>query len=370
IDGYSTLITSIDFSPDGSLLAQGDDNGMVYVWDVRSARRLVAVQGHPGPVWSIAFAPDGETVISGGDDAEVKVWQARTGRYLKSFPGHTTVVWSVSVSPDGVWLATGGADRVVTLWRLEGDPESRPLKTLRGASHWIWSLAFAPEGNLLASGHTDGSIELWDVEGGRRVRTMRHGNLPIGALRFGRDGRTLLASSNQSALKRWSVETGECLDAVPADNFGNWIKAVAIDPAGMLLISGSDDQSLVVRQIAAEDAEYRVTRCAGHSGAVWAACVSADGTTLASSDDRGTTILWDRSSGTEIGRLSSDRPYERMNIYGIRDLNAAQVAALRALGAVEEDDVSLRRELIAGERPALVLVDADRPSEPQARESI
>jgi hypothetical protein len=35
-------------------------------------------------------------------------------------------------------------------------------------------------------------------------------------------------------------------------------------------------------------------------------------------------------------RLVSDRPYERMNISGIKGLSEAQRAALKALGAVED----------------------------------
>lgn len=370
IEGHSTLITSIAFSPDGSLLAQGDDNGHVYVWDVRSGQRLVAVEGHPGPVWAVAFSPDGERVISGGDDTEVKVWQARTGRCLTAFPGHATVVWSVAVSPDGTWVATGGADRVVKLWRLGGEAQERPSKTLHGSSHWIWSLAFAPEGTLLASGHTYGGVELWEVESEQRVQSMQHGDEPIGALCFSKDGNMLLTSSNQSVLKRWSVESGECLTTVPADNFGNWIKAVTIDPAGTLLISGGDNQRLLLWQIAPEDAGYPVASYVGHSGAVWAVALSADGTTLASSDDKGMTILWHRASGSVIGRLSSDRPYERMNIYGIRDLNDAQIGALRDLGAIEDEDASVPAEQAVNGRPALVLLDSDQVDEPPARQSI
>jgi hypothetical protein len=47
-------------------------------------------------------------------------------------------------------------------------------------------------------------------------------------------------------------------------------------------------------------------------------------------------MLWDLESGEPLQTLRWDRPYERLNITGIRGLIEAQKASLRALGAFEE----------------------------------
>jgi Asp/Glu/hydantoin racemase len=98
--------------------------------------------------------------------------------------------------------------------------------------------------------------------------------------------------------------------------------------------------------------------------------LSSDGTVVASSDDTGLTILRDRASGEVTGHLSSDRPYERMNIYGIRNLNDAQIASLLALGAIEDERASAGEEQAATTRPALVLLDSDRSAESSTRQSV
>jgi WD40 repeat protein len=73
-----------------------------------------------------------------------------------------------------------------------------------------------------------------------------------------------------------------------------------------------------------------------HQGTVQALKVSPDGGMLASCGDDGAIALWDMHNGHSLRTLRRDRPYERLEITGIRGLTQAQKATLRALGAVED----------------------------------
>ena len=57
---------------------------------------------------------------------------------------------------------------------------------------------------------------------------------------------------------------------------------------------------------------------------------------LASCGDDNTIQVWDLQSDQHLQTLRRDRPFERLDSSGIRGLTQAEIATLRALGAIED----------------------------------
>ena len=218
----SPSIGSLAWSPDGSRLAMGSNDGNVRVWDAETGKELLwLVRGHASQVWCVAWSPDGER-LAGSSDGTAKVWNAKTGEKLlrldlvgpdpyKFHPIPGSRVWSVAWSPDGRRLATGtmGPAKV---WDAETGKELAAL-----GSHSD-SIAWSPDGKRLATGSP---LMVWDAETGKELLNL--GGVDVHSLAWSPDGKRLAMGSACNTTKVYDAETGKellSLDGLPPGDCG------------------------------------------------------------------------------------------------------------------------------------------------------
>jgi eukaryotic-like serine/threonine-protein kinase len=108
-------VADVAISPQGTIAAAIDHNGLVSVWDVRSGRLLAPPTiAHDGLGLAIAFSPDGRLLATGGGDGTVAVWDAATVAPVQWLKVTDPAVRSLAFSPDGKWLAAGGGAPTLT----------------------------------------------------------------------------------------------------------------------------------------------------------------------------------------------------------------------------------------------------------------
>ena len=67
------------WSPDGTRLATGGDDGVVRVWDPVAGVPVVILAGHDESVDAVGWSPDGTRLATGGDGGVVRVWDPAAG---------------------------------------------------------------------------------------------------------------------------------------------------------------------------------------------------------------------------------------------------------------------------------------------------
>ena len=109
------------------------------------------------------------------------------------------------------------------------------------------------------------------------------------------DGSLMVSGSNDSTLKLWDVASGKEVRAFIGHVAG--VNACAFSPHGTRVVSGSFDSTLKLWDVASGK---EVRAFIGHTHGVRACAFSADATWVVSGSDDSTMKLWDVASGKEV----------------------------------------------------------------------
>ncbi|NET35758.1 MAG: NACHT domain-containing protein [Cyanothece sp. SIO1E1] len=339
LQGYAQLIHAIAFAPqqgeierrNRQILASASSDHTIRLWDVQAGQSLRTLRGHRAGVFSISFHPEGRILASGSEDRTIKLWNGQTGQLLSTLQGHRATVAAVVFHPDGQLLASGSEDQTIILWNIQ---TSKVSSTLTGHQASIWSLAFNPSGTLLASCAFDGTARLWDSRTGTCLHTLQEHQTWVFGVDFSPDGNILATAGADRTVRLWQVNTGTCVKVLTMPT--SFVTSIAFSPNGQFLAGACVDNLVRVWSVATGEL---LNTLAGHTGWLWTVAFSPYGQVLASGGDDETIKLWDLETGACLKTLQSQGPYAGMNIADVTGLTDAQKASLKALGAVEEEQV-------------------------------
>jgi WD40 repeat protein len=294
LKGHAGKVFSVAFSPDGSRLASGSNDGTIKIWDTASGQVQRTLKGHSREVWRVAFSPDGSRLASGSDDGTIQVWDTASGQVQRTLTAHSDKIWRVAFSPDGSRLASGSADGTIKVWDVDRGQEMPKLRVNTGQAGEVWSVAFSPDGSRLAAGSADGTIKVWDAAGAQEPRTLKEHSDEVSSMAFSPDGSRLASGSWDQTVKVWDATTGQVLRTLKGHT--GQVYSVAFSPDGSRLASGSDDQTIKVWD-AASGRELHTLM--GHTNLITSVAFSPDGSRLASGSDDQTIKVWDAAGAQE-----------------------------------------------------------------------
>lgn len=200
-DRTEELAAIAAFSPDSRLLAIGDFQRLIRVYDTGTWQEIALLEKDPNRelegfnveyrINDIAFSHDGNHLAAGYYNGIVTVWRTSDWKEkynLDQVPGAGR---ALTFSHDDRLLAAGGTNDVAAVWNLEtGEVVSR----LSGHRRASISIDFSPDKKRLVTSSDDGTVKLWDTESGREVLTLLDlgSNQQALGAKFTRDGRRIV----------------------------------------------------------------------------------------------------------------------------------------------------------------------------------
>jgi WD40 repeat protein len=312
-------------SPDGKLMALGDDRGTVVVYDAATHRPL----GRPysfgtGLIQNVRFSPDGGTLAVSSFDqnaptnssGRLDLIDPRTGaRRLHweapAVPGSAPFVYAdVTFLPHGHDLlvrpvnGTGPASQASPVYRVDGATGALKDRLQVGHSTAGYNASETADRRhmFLTSWQDDRTWEL-DTERLRVVRSWPVGDV-AGAV--SPDGREFGLGSAAGRVRVLDLASGR-VRPLHGGHRGE-VSRLLFAPDGRTLVTAGHDGQILVWDVDRGRVEQRF---AGHSREIDGLDLTADGRTLVSASIDGRAILWDLAGDRRLDkRFSTGTPFD------------------------------------------------------------
>jgi WD40 repeat protein len=126
IDELPVSMFAMQFSPDGKYLANAGVDRVVYLWETTNWKLTRKLSGHEDMISSLDFSNDGRMLATGGfsevsnrSPVKVILWDLGSGKSIRTVTAPMRV-GSVAFAPDGKLLATSSNEKNVNLWSVPG----------------------------------------------------------------------------------------------------------------------------------------------------------------------------------------------------------------------------------------------------------
>lgn len=242
-------VTSVAWTPKGTLLAVGVNNGEIHLWDTVKIAKVRTMTGHSARVGVLAWS--GSTLSSGSRDRLICLRDVRSQhQYTVRLQSHKQEVCGLKWSFDEpMHLASGGNDNKLLVWDIKN--HRQPAHKFSEHTAAVKAIAWSPhQHGLLASGGgtADRTIRFWNALSGTPLNYMDTGS-QVCNLAWSKNCNEIVSthgySLNQIAL--WKYPTMEKVATLTGHTYR--VLYLAMSPDGSTIVTGAGDETLRFWQV-------------------------------------------------------------------------------------------------------------------------
>lgn len=264
-------VTTMDWSPDGQVLATGCYDGRARLWSL-DGDLLAVLSQHRGPIFQLHWSPTGRLLATAGLEPSVAIWDVSGRTLLRSYAQHAAPALDVDWRDDETF-ATCATDRLIHIYKVD---QSEPTLILSGHQDEVNSIKWSADGQLLLSSSDDHTARIWRISAdgrqGELLATLADHAQEIYTAKWGRNikaegspsgaptnsnlssstpSSSLLATASfDGTVRLWSFSltgpspTVHCIHVLRKHT--QPVYAIDFSPCGNYLASGSLDGALIL----------------------------------------------------------------------------------------------------------------------------
>ena len=221
---------STEYSADGHYLLSIKKHA-ARIWNLRAPQERMVLAGHRGSIPTLDFSPDGDLLATGSGDATVRIWRTADGELAYSPIEFQGKIQNVAFSPNGrrlaavEWPPQSSLDTEGMFYVSAAGEFSKMFRVPTKLLHRIYAVAFSPDGRYLAvSGH---GLQVWRVNN----PDAQHGAIELTEvvtlpgrrsvfLKFSPDSTMLAWADDWRKVRVLDPKTGKELDFTAAMHIG------------------------------------------------------------------------------------------------------------------------------------------------------
>ncbi|KAG5421185.1 PWP2 [Candida metapsilosis] len=202
--GQNTINT-VNINNTGEWLAFGSSKlGQLLVYEWQSESYILKQQGHFDSMNTLCYSPDGSRLVTGSDDGRIKIWDVASGFCLMTFTEHSAPVTQVQFAKKGQVLFSSSLDGTIRAFDLI---RFRNFRTFTATSRIQFNcVAVDPSGEVIVGGSQDSfEIYVWSVQTGNLLDSLTGHEGPISCLSFGQENSILASASWDKTVRIWNI---------------------------------------------------------------------------------------------------------------------------------------------------------------------
>ncbi len=243
LSGYTKVLTTLQFSQDGSLLlgAEGlNDDPLIILWDTNTWEVKKQIRGHTGTISRVIFSPDNRLILSSSWDKSIRIWDLSSGKNIRTVDrAHTGRIFGLAIpsKASNPIAISSSEDKSVKIWNYRTGELIRSIKFDRQVRSVIANLSGTRLLVASVGEHINSWISVVDIKTGKVISRYREHDRSPRAIVLSKNEDTVYSSGGfLNEIDKWSLSNGQQLFRISGT--GKPIQAVGISKNGNTVFWG------------------------------------------------------------------------------------------------------------------------------------